>query len=78
MLVLDREVNEEIVLLVPGHEPVRIALVRIGSYKARLGIQADATIKIVRPDQPGASEEIAKWGKPSGPVGMRNGKAVGA
>ena len=50
MLVLTRKENEEIHLHIPGHEVVKIVMVQINPTKVRVGIEADKSISVVRPD----------------------------
>lgn len=49
MLVLTREVSQEIVITVPGHEPIRVMLVEVKSRnQARIGIDASPDVAINR------------------------------
>ena len=48
MLVLSREVDEEIVLVLPDGREISVMVVDLQGDKARIGIQADRDIRIHR------------------------------
>lgn len=49
MLVLSRKTDETIILQIPGHEDIRLTVVRIDNRnKVRLGIEADKDVTILR------------------------------
>jgi carbon storage regulator len=48
MLVLSRKKNEQIVIAVPGFEPITLTIVDIRGDKVRVGIEADAQIPVHR------------------------------
>lgn len=48
MLVLSRRLDEEIVIEIPGCEPVVVAVVRLGGGSVRLGVSAPVEVGIHR------------------------------
>ena len=49
MLVLSRKTDETIILRIPGHEDIRLTVVRIDNRnKVRLGIDADKDVVVLR------------------------------
>lgn len=49
MLVLSRKTDETIILKVPGHEDIRLTVVRIDNRnKVRIGIDADKDVVVIR------------------------------
>lgn len=48
MLVLDRKVEQEILIQVPGREPIVMKVLSVGEKRAKLGFDADDDIKIFR------------------------------
>ena len=59
MLVLSRKKDEQIILRVPGHEDIKITIVRIDNRnKVRLGIEAEKEITVLRSELSEISEPI--------------------
>lgn len=48
MLILSRKVGEEIVIDVPGREPIVVRLLRNTGCNVRLGIEAEKDVPIMR------------------------------
>lgn len=48
MLVLGRQVDQRVVISVPGREPIRVMIVDVRHRQARLGFEADDDIVIDR------------------------------
>lgn len=48
MLVLSRKVDQRLVLLIPGHEPIWITQVDIRGDNSRLGVEASNDVKVFR------------------------------
>lgn len=49
MLVLSRKKDEQIILKVPGHEDIKITVVRIDNRnKVRIGIEANKQVTVLR------------------------------
>lgn len=49
MLVLSRKKDESIIVRMPGHEDVRLTVVRIDNMnKVRIGVEADKEVVILR------------------------------
>lgn len=48
MLVLDRKREQEVLIRVPGREPIVVKVLNIGEKRIRLGFAADADIEILR------------------------------
>ena len=49
MLVLSRKTDETIILRIPGHEDIKLTVVRIDNRnKVRLGIDADKDVVVLR------------------------------
>lgn len=49
MLVLSRKKDEAIIMRVPGHEDIRLTVVRIDNMnKVRIGVEADKDVTILR------------------------------
>ncbi len=60
MLVLSRAINEKIIIEVPGHPtPIVITLAQVQAGKARIGIDADKSVKIDREEIKKAKESSA-------------------
>lgn len=62
MLVLSRKKDEAIVMRIPGHEDIRLTVVRIDNMnKVRIGIEADKDVVVLRSEL--ATESAALEGK---------------
>jgi len=49
MLVLSRKTDETIILKIPGHEDIRLTIIRIDNKnKVRVGIDADKDVIVLR------------------------------
>lgn len=49
MLVLSRKKDEAIIMRIPGHEDIRLTVVRIDNMnKVRIGVEADKDVVILR------------------------------
>lgn len=49
MLVLSRKKDEAIVMRIPGHEDIRLTVVRIDNMnKVRIGVEADKDVVVLR------------------------------
>ena len=49
MLVLSRKKDETIIMRIPGHEDIRLTVVRIDNLnKVRIGVEADKDVVILR------------------------------
>lgn len=49
MLVLSRKKDETIIMRIPGHEDIRLTVVRIDNMnKVRIGVEADKDVVILR------------------------------
>jgi carbon storage regulator CsrA len=49
MLVLSRKKDESIIVRIPGHEDIRLTVVRIDNMnKVRIGVEADKEVVILR------------------------------
>ena len=49
MLVLSRKKDEAIIMRVPGHDDIRLTVVRIDNMnKVRIGVEADKDVVILR------------------------------
>lgn len=48
MLVLDRKVEQEVLIRVPGREPIVVKVLSIGERRVKLGFAADDDIEIFR------------------------------
>ena len=49
MLVLSRKKDEAIIMKIPGHEDIRLTVVRIDNMnKVRIGVEADKDVVILR------------------------------
>jgi carbon storage regulator CsrA len=48
MLVLQRKRLEQIIITIPGHEPITICVVDIQGDRVRIGIEADRGIPVDR------------------------------
>lgn len=62
MLVLSRKKDEAIVMRIPGHEDIRLTVVRIDNMnKVRIGIEADKDVVVLRSEL--ATESAALEGQ---------------
>ena len=67
MLVLSRKKDEAIIMKIPGHEDIRLTVVRIDNMnKVRIGVEADKDVVVLRSEL--ASESSAL----ESPSEMRN------
>ena len=58
MLVLSRKKDEAIIMKIPGHEDIRLTVVRIDNMnKVRIGVEADKDVVVLRSEL--ASESAA-------------------
>lgn len=58
MLVLSRKKDESIIMRIPGHEDIRLTVVRIDNMnKVRIGVEADKDVVVLRSEL--ASESSA-------------------
>jgi carbon storage regulator CsrA len=49
MLVLSRKKDEAIIMKIPGHEDIRLTVVRIDNMnKVRIGVEADKDVVVLR------------------------------
>lgn len=49
MLVLSRKKDEAIIMRIPGHEDIRLTVVRIDNMnKVRIGVEADKDVVVLR------------------------------
>lgn len=49
MLVLSRKKDESIIMRIPGHEDIRLTVVRIDNMnKVRIGVEADKNVVVLR------------------------------
>jgi carbon storage regulator CsrA len=62
MLVLSRKKDETIIMRVPGHEDIKLTVVRIDNMnKVRIGVEADKDVVILRSELDTANQkELAK------------------
>lgn len=64
MLVLSRKTDETIILRIPGHEDIRLTVVRIDNRnKVRLGIDADKEVTVVRSEIDDETKNVPRNGK---------------
>lgn len=58
MLVLSRKKDEAIIMRIPGHEDIRLTVVRIDNMnKVRIGVEADKDVVVLRSEL--ATEQLA-------------------
>lgn len=58
MLVLSRKKDEAIIMRIPGHEDIRLTVVRIDNMnKVRIGVEADKDVVVLRSEL--AAEQLA-------------------
>lgn len=58
MLVLSRKKDEAIIMRVPGHDDIRLTVVRIDNMnKVRIGVEADKDVVILRSELATASSD---------------------
>lgn len=61
MLVLSRKKDEAIIMRIPGHEDIRLTVVRIDNMnKVRIGVEADKDVVILRSELASETEEISQ------------------
>jgi carbon storage regulator CsrA len=66
MLVLSRKVDESFYLYIPGRKnPIKVTNVKVEKGKARLGVEADTDITVVREELVG--DEARRAAKKSSP-----------
>lgn len=68
MLVLSRKKDETIIMRIPGHEDIKLTVVRIDNMnKVRIGVEADKDVVILRSELDSSSKseikEISKLSK---------------
>ena len=58
MLVLSRKKDEAIIMRIPGHEDIRLTVVRIDNMnKVRIGVEADKNVVVLRSEL--AAEQLS-------------------
>lgn len=64
MLVLSRKKDETIIMRIPGHEDIRLTIVRIDNMnKVRIGVEADKDVVILRSELASDSEASTQTGE---------------
>lgn len=59
MLVLSRKKDEAIIMRIPGHEDIRLTVVRIDNMnKVRIGVEADKDVVILRSELAGQTDVL--------------------
>jgi carbon storage regulator CsrA len=59
MLVLSRKKDEAIIMKIPGHEDIRLTVVRIDNMnKVRIGVEADKDVVILRSELAGQTDAL--------------------
>jgi carbon storage regulator CsrA len=60
MLVLSRKKDESIIVRIPGHEDIRLTVVRIDNMnKVRIGVEADKEVVILRAELDESRKEFS-------------------
>lgn len=60
MLVLSRKKDESIIVRVPGHEDVKLTVVRVDNMnKVRIGVEADKDVVILRAELEESRKEFS-------------------
>lgn len=61
MLVLSRKKDEAIIMRIPGHEDIRLTVVRIDNLnKVRIGVEADKDVVVLRQELDTKHTSVAK------------------
>jgi carbon storage regulator CsrA len=61
MLVLSRKKDEAIIMRIPGHDDIRLTVVRIDNMnKVRIGVEADKDVVVLRSELAGSAIEETK------------------
>ena len=60
MLVLSRKKDESIIVRIPGHEDIRLTVVRVDNMnKVRIGVEADKEVVILRAELDESRKEFS-------------------
>ena len=61
MLVLSRKKDEAIIMRIPGHDDIRLTVVRIDNMnKVRIGVEADKDVVILRSELATQSDALER------------------